>query len=77
MIAILYQSRVGSDNDDYGSLISGSGPYSSKDPDAMDCLLDPIVDDAPKVRVCVEEFDVTNRQNCNAPGTNGDSRQHA
>jgi hypothetical protein len=70
MIAILYQSRVGSDNADSGSLIWASGPYSSRDPDDVDFVLYYIVDAAPKVRVFVEEFDVTNRQNCNAPGTN-------
>jgi hypothetical protein len=63
MIAILYESRVGSDNADSGSLIWASGLYISRDPDDVDCLLDPIVDNEPKVRVCVEEFDVTNRQN--------------
>jgi hypothetical protein len=49
MIAILYQSKIGSDNADSGSLIWASGPYSSRDPDDVDCLLDPILDDAPKV----------------------------
>jgi hypothetical protein len=70
MIAILYQGKVGSDNADSGSLIWASGPYSSRDPYDVHCLLGPIVDDAPKVRACVEEFDATNRQNCNMPRTN-------
>jgi hypothetical protein len=49
MISILYQSNIGSDNADSGSLIWASGPYINRDPDDMDCLLDPIVDDATKL----------------------------
>jgi hypothetical protein len=43
MISILYQSKVGSYNAYYGSLIWASGPYNSIEPDDVDFLLDPIV----------------------------------